>query len=458
MKGYDEPFEPFVKGISFDKNFNTALLNEELLCNSLLNDDKELNLSAINSYFESNNKKSISDIPNSFITFDTISFFCDENNNIYDLKPNSENGIAIRLTSAQNISDIKNLISSSNSYLANSLFSDNRFAYGYNASTDKYIIGYSMLRHIGATWSLIVAYENNPNDELKKVINEALSYVTQNVKNKDDNTAYIIDVANYEEDATINIGGNALACLMLIKYMEIFNTNEYDDLLNDLGNGILSLQNSETGKFTHELSLDFSVINDFVSELYDGEASYALCRLYSHTNNKDYLIGAVKALNYFMENDYYQYSSHWIAYTMNEITKYLPVEQYYVFALKNIQHCVETTKYDNIDSITLELLTAGFETYSRIIDNNVSFKYLEDDFNAEEFIARLKSKIKLNLTAYNYPEIAMYFTNPAKFVNTFCVYNNNYRIIIDDIQHFTFGYNNYLNIYEQLQKYENSEE
>ena len=76
---------------------------------------------------------------------------------------------------------------------------------------------------------------------------------------------------------------------------------------------------------------------EFRTVYYDGEATFALCRLYSVTGDQVWLDAAKSAVNHFIAADYVQYRDQWVAYSMNEITKYVDDPAYYAFALRNVQ-------------------------------------------------------------------------------------------------------------------------
>ena len=126
--------------------------------------------------------------------------------------------------------------------------------------------------------------------------------------------------------------------------MNEFGTDKYRDLAVQLGNGILELQDPQTGKYYHVLNYeDYSKKEETRTVYYDGEATFALAKLYGYVKDVKFLQAAQKAADYFIAYDYTVHRDHWVAYSMNEITKYVPEERYFEFALKNAQ--------DNLDKI-----------------------------------------------------------------------------------------------------------
>ena len=243
---------------------------------------------------------------------------------------------------------------------------------------------------------------------------------------------------NYEKNE-IPLGGNALAVTAFSEYTTAFMDNQYVELAEKLGNGIISMQQAD-GHFTHILNTDFSEKEDYWTNIYDGEAILALCKLYGITKNEKYLNSAEKALQNCIKNDYSIHCDHWISYAINEISKYVDNTEYYELGLKNF-----TRNINNIDnektsySTALELLMQCLQLYE-----NISEKQTQKDILKEFPIAKLTSIIqeKANsmLNMYAYPEIAMYLKNPSKYCNVFFVRSDSFSMRIDDIQHAILAY------------------
>ena len=238
-----------------------------------------------------------------------------------------------------------------------------------------------------------------------------------------------------QKQQKLNLGGNAIAVLALTEYTNIFNDNDYLELLNKLGNGILEMQN-EDGGFYHILDpMDFSRKEEFRTIYYDGEAAFALVKLYGLTEDEKYLDAAIKACEYFIENEYEKHDSQWILYTMNEITKYVSREDFYEFGIRNVKRNIASMRNKQRTCHTdFEFLVASYELYKRISEKSE----IEIDF--ENLVSAIHYRANYQLNSYMFPEVAMYFEHPNQYVNSFYIKHDRFRIRIDDIQHSISGY------------------
>ena len=251
------------------------------------------------------------------------------------------------------------------------------------------------------------------------------------------------------EHSELKTGANALAVLALTEYAEITGDQGCIKTCIGLGNGILKMFDYKTGAFVHVFSYpDFTHKKDFQTIFYEGEAVFALCKLYGMTKEQKWLDAAKLAADRFIREDYTRYRSHWVSYSFNELTKYLPEKEYFAFGLRNIHVNLKRLKNAKAYAIFyLELLCAAFEMYSRIEPESVPL--LCPGFDADEFIRAIFYRADYMLNGYAFPELTMYMKSPEKLNGAFLVRNDRFRIRIDDIQHFTLGY---CSIYRQYDR------
>ena len=136
-----------------------------------------------------------------------------------------------------------------------------------------------------------------------------------------------------------------------------------------------------------------------------------------------------------------------MAYSLNEVTKYVDRPDYYEFALANA-----TNNYERIMGrwrtypTNLELLMASFETWQRMVDEGID----TGDFDVQELLNVISARANRQLSGYFYPEIAMYMQNPQRILGSFMMRNDKFRVRIDDVQHNIGGFYLYWKNYDAM--------
>ena len=204
----------------------------------------------------------------------------------------------------------------------------------------------------------------------------------------------------------------------------------------------------ETGEFIHVFNKDFTVQDEFRTVYYDGEATLALFKLYAMTQDTKWLDAAQKSVEHLIEADYTQYCDHWVAYCMNEATKYFPARKdYYEFALKNITENTDKLSNPNGSApVYLELLMNTYELYNRMFNNGIAI----DSFDKNLLFQLISLRVECQLGAYFFPEAAMYMRTPNSVVNTFMTRTDSFRVRIDDVQHNIGGFSFFLKNFDAL--------
>jgi hypothetical protein len=260
-----------------------------------------------------------------------------------------------------------------------------------------------------------------------------------------DGLAYVIS----ENQVEIELGANAVAIMALIPYMETFNSNRYEQLTIQLAEGILSLMDKEKGTYYHVLNYpDYSLKEEYRIIYYDGEATYALAMVYGLTRQNKYLEAVKAAVENFINNKEEFSNGHWVAYSVNEITKYYLDKRFLEFGLINADAAIKNNR-TNFHPTNLELLMQTFELYDRIINNFPDLDYLST-FNDKQFINTIFFRTEHMLNYFSYPEVAMYFQNPAYITDAFFSRSDNYRMRIDDQKHTIWGLDHFVRNYEKL--------
>jgi len=420
--------QQFFQGLSFDESFRNALIESELN-GAIIYDyyNGAANMPNLNNYLESAGREPLETYPENFIAFDCQSWLCDEKNEVYELIAGEGN---YGRRKVENLDDdyVRGIITEAASYLSRQVRENGAFTYNYYPRFDETPNDYNIIRHAGAIWSMVQAYQISQDETIGKSIKKAIEYMTSQIIYDKEGRAFLYD----ETDDEVALGGGALAALALTEFTEVFQDNTYLDLCTALGEGICSLQDQSSGEYFHILSKDLVPLEKYRTVYYDGEATFALCRLYGLTGNARFLESAQAAADHFIAAGYTQYHDHWVSYSMNELTKYVTDKpEYWTFAMENIMDNMDyIMEQDRAAPVILEMLMAAFETYCRSPTPSV---LSQEDLKI--FIDAIRARLQWTLNGYFFPEYAIYMENPRQILGTFMTRNDGFRVRIDDVQH-----------------------
>ena len=458
--------EFFRFGLSFDRSFRTALLEEELNGAKILDyASGSISLADLNRYLKKAGRPALPKLPEFFLLFQTTGFFYDADS---ATNAASASGCAIPLIPdglSRGRREIRNFdaavarsfVTAAASFLEKQVQPDGSFRYGYYPRFDRVIPGYNCMRHASTIWSLLCQYRMTKKASVLSLAARSIDYLLSHaLVYRDPDTAYLSEPLKDE----IKLGGGGVLILAITEYLDLCSRDafpeqealrrRYTEIACALGNGILSLLNPETGEFSHVLNMDFSLKERYRTVYYDGEAAYALCRLYRLTKEEKWLFYAGKAVDHFLAADYTRYRDHWVAYAMNEITRYVHRDDYDTFALRNARVNLNFLyKRETTYHTFLELLMVTFETYERILAENPGLPYLKE-FDLPYFLRTIRVRADRMLNGFFFPEYAMYMRCPDKILGSFMVRHDGFRVRIDDVQHNIGGFYLYYKNYSRL--------
>lgn len=439
----------FRQGIALDKNYNLAFTEQELNANLFFfNPDKEKTKGEFQpdkaeAYCQQKFGRAFPQMPadTQIEIFDTSGAFI-QDGMPEPLTITGKGANAGRRDLAENDSEVFfNMAMNATKYLVTQCEPDGKFIYGWYPCDDSIAPKYNTHRHFGTLFSMAEAYEFCADENFKKALGDAiergLEYGIKNllnyVKINGQNIAY------FTEGRATTIGISGLALLAFSKWTTLTGTQKYIPLMKALARGILSVQKPE-GNFIQALNAsDFSLRKDYIITFYDGEALFGLLRLYGITKDAELLEAVERAVSYFRDAKYWEHHDHWMQYTLNELTIYKPKEEYFKFGLDNILSYLPRIYKSLVHAPTqLEMIMAA-ENMIRRMKTLPAMNELSKSVNDNEFYSAADRRAERMENSYFWPEVAMYFQNPARMVNSFHVRGDAFRVRIDDVQHTISG-------------------
>ncbi len=336
--------------------------------------------------------------------------------------------------------DCRGLIEQSSQFLARQVQHDGSFVYGLFPCFDRRVPGYNTLRHASTTYAMLEALEAYPDDALSRAIDAALNRLINGLIRKvtlpNGATAAFV----WDEGDEIKLGGSAVAILALCKHAELTGSRQNLALLEQLAAGVIALLNPQTGQFTHVLNYpDLTVKAQTRIIYYDGEAAFALMRLYQLTRKPLYLMAVEKAFEYFIQAKHWQANDHWLSYCVNELTRYKPERRYFEFGVRNFINHLDFVKNRITTFPTLlELMMAAHDMLNRM-RNMPELNDLLQQVPFEYFYEALHTRANYLRNGFFWPEWAMFFANPATLRGAFFIRHHSFRVRIDDIEHYLSG-------------------
>jgi len=441
----------FRSGIAFDDEFRLAFLEQEIHGNAMIRSvnksSLQLNEKNINHYLKKHASQTLPFMKKRYANkqvyiFNTEAIFSDRlQHDIVELhNGNLTNGIRKNMDPDK---EFNALIKGATYFLTEQVKESGQFEYGYFSAFAKRIGTYNILRHSSSLYAMAEGYELIRDEKIIQAVEKGIDYAISQAmvyRNDEQEVAFMVDVANQNE---IKLGSNATAILAMAKYMELTNSTKYMKEARALAEGIIQMK-TISGGFIHVLSYPSFEIKDLHRIIYyEGEAVFALLRLYALDKQDRWLEEAQKSLDYFIENEYWKHHDHWLSYAANEITDYIPEDKYFRFGLQNCQDRLSFIYHrDTTYPTFLELTMAAYKLVKKIkyLDKMHLLEYIDE----HQLESTIDHRAEYQRVGYFYPELAMYMKQPSLILNGFFIRHHSFRVRIDDVEHYLSGYCQYV--------------
>lgn len=440
------------KGVSFDDQFQTALLEEELAANALTVPSPKHVIGENGAAMTLDWQKTATvlkqqhriDLPNlasieKVLVFTTKAAFYD-GDQVMSIATSGLGVGARTLTHFQR--DLKTVIGNGQRFLKNQIRPTGKFIYGYYPALEKVLTNYNTVRHFSSLYALVEASSFVNDKAAFALIKLGLQYGLDNLTMQVGNSQFAVDHYKHKDDE-VKLGSQATVLLALCQYQKATGDETFEPVLQRIINGLPHFRTADNG-FIHVLHTDLSVKDKFRVIYYEGEITFALSRVYELTGNAQAKTIVQETLDHMAAHNYGRFHDHWISYAVNEALELFGNNRDYMrLAITNaFGHLDFIEKRDTSYPTLLELLDAASKMVTKV---NAAG---QGDLLANVDVARLRRDQNFRArhevaTGCFLPEVAMYFYRPDKFIGGFFARHDNFRTRIDDCEHFLSGLVNY---------------
>lgn len=450
----------FRYGIQFKQKKAYTFLPEEIVGNALLSPHPDheirkqdarlrLNEKNLKGYIKRRNKQGIEDplrFFDSHWTFFTKKGVFVENQRIYPLEI-EKYGQGIRVISEENQKEmLDSAIHRGADYLIDQIEDSGKFIYGYYPAYGQVLTSYNSVRHYSSIYALLEAYEylekqGNASLEFLERIEKGIQWGLEHLTLEKDGHYYVTEQT--KEGVELKLGAQAMVLLALTKYQTVTDNEDILPIIEKFLSGMTSFI-AEDGSTTHVLDAELNTKEAFRIIYYDGEALFAIMRSYPLIQEDRWLELAERLMDRFIAKNYEKYHDHWLSYSVNELTRYLPKKDYFAFGVRNALGNLNFIKNrDTAYPTMLELVVAAVKMFDRIQSLGLADElFTNEEYDTLKAVMEHRALHELR-TGTMWPELAMFFAKPETIAGGFYCRHDRCRMRIDDAEHFLSGLINY---------------
>ncbi|WP_315761733.1 hypothetical protein [Sphingomonas sp. Y38-1Y] len=429
----------FRLGIAIDAGFEHAFLETELNANAMLYGGPAHGCALLNEanfarYARLRDQVAAVDFAGDapIWLFATDALFLDEAGGLHPITGRGRVSGIRDVPDAADPALLTQLIDGGARYLATQVGDDGRFSYGWHACFDRPIESYNSLRHASTVYAMLEAWEVTRDPLVLAAIDRALVHLVGDLIVRTGDAAFVA-----EANGELKLGGNAVALLALVKHAELMGTEANRPLMERLANGIVAMQDAHTGRFVHVLDHPSLAVKDpFRIIYYDGEAAFALTRMYELTGDISLLRAVERAFDHFIDAGHAKAHDHWLAYAVEALSRYSAHPRYFKFGVDNVRGYLDFVERRITTFPTLlELMMATRSLIERMRRDPGAAPMLAS-LDLDHFDRAMHARARHLLTGRFWPELAMFYANPDRIVGSFFIRHHGFRVRIDDVEHY----------------------
>jgi hypothetical protein len=225
-------------------------------------------------------------------------------------------------------------------YLARIMNDQGRYVYMYHPIDDRDDASYGWLRHAGATYALLEAYEELGNPLYLTKAERALAYLEAHLLvDPAKQGKYVVDTNDEEQQKA---GGAGLALIAFAKHASVTGKRTELETMRALARSIMGQQYAD-GHFRSNADLESEggpARKKKEPVYYQGEAALGLLRLYAVDPQPSYVDAARRAADWVVNvrdedvSQDNQEHDHWISYVFNDLYRVAKNDAYVEHAYK----------------------------------------------------------------------------------------------------------------------------
>jgi hypothetical protein len=224
-------------------------------------------------------------------------------------------------------------------YLSRVLSDQGRYVYMYHPVDEHNDGSYGWLRHAGATYALLEAYDEFGTPLYLDKAERALGYLKAHlVDDPARQGKYVLDTNDEEQQ---KVGGAGLALLAFAKEAAVTGSRTELETMRALARSIIGQQYPD-GHFraNADLADDSGKTRKVEPVYYQGEAALGLLRLYAIDPQPAYLDSARRAADWVVHvrdvdvSEDHQEHDHWVSYVLNDLYRVVHDDAYVEHAYK----------------------------------------------------------------------------------------------------------------------------